>query len=292
MSTWRAPMRWAAGLVAGIVLAGALTGCGSGGGSSAAASGTPTAGGTVKVLYAGSLAHIMESDLGPDFARTSGVKYSGESAGSVKLAQDIKAGRSRADVFISANTQTNDLLRGKTNGDWETWYAVFGSAPLVLGINPKSSFAKGLTPENWAKTVQEKGFRLGSTDPKLDPKGQFATQAMKAAGVPASTAAHYPEQDLVGRLQAGQMDAAFFYSAEAKELKIPTITLGKGTDGEPIDLGATYTVTILRDAPNEAGAEAFVKYLLSGRGPARLKAQGVTVPEPTFVGTGVPAGLR
>lgn len=285
---------WAAGLAAVLVLTGcASTGAGGGGSASPSATGTASrVSGTVKVLYAGSLAHIMETDLGPDFAQTSGARYVGEAAGSVKLAQQIKAGAERADVFISANTQTNDLLRGAANGDWVRWYAVFGSAPLVLGVNPKSAFAHDLTPGTWAETVRRPGFHLGSTDPQLDPKGQFATQAMTAAGAPADTAEHYPEQDLVGRLQAGQMDAAFFYSSEAKELGIPTIGLGKGTDGTPIALGATYTVTVLRDAPNPAGAEAFVRYLLSGRGPARLRAQGVTVPSPTFVGDGVPAGLR
>jgi len=58
----------------------------------------------------------------------------------------------------------------------------------------------------------------------------------------------FPEETLVGRLQAGQLDArAFFYANEAKEAGIPTVTLGA------IQLAATYTVTVLDKAPPRLG---------------------------------------
>ena len=71
-------------LVAGAVL---LAGCG--GGSNSSGGGTPTtsnapsitASGKVQVLYAGSLANLMEHDIGPAFASATGGQYEGTAAG-------------------------------------------------------------------------------------------------------------------------------------------------------------------------------------------------------------------
>ena len=101
-----------------------------------------------------------------------------------------------------------------------------------------------------------------------------------------STSDVFPEETLVGRLQAGQLDAGFFYTSEAAAARVPTVPLAG------VNLKATYTVTILKGAPNEAGAEAFVSYLLGPDGQAILKQDGFTVIMPPEVtGTGVPASL-
>ena len=58
------------------------------------------------------------------------------------------------------------------------------------------------------------------------------------------------------------------------------------------DLKATYTITVLNQAPNEKGGEAFVQYLLGKEGLAVLKQDGFTLTTPpTVTGSGVPAGL-
>ncbi len=68
-------------------------------------------------------------------------------------------------------------------------------------------------------------------------------------GAPENPAQVLPEETLVGRLQSGQLDAGFFYSTETSDARIPAVTL-------PADIApkAVYTVTILHDAPNPAGA--------------------------------------
>src|SRR5207302_1330629 len=99
------------------------------------------------------------------------------------------------------------------------------------------------------------GFLLGRTDPVLDPKGQLTMQALIQAatfsndpglGISKTTAGVFPEETLVGRLQAGQLDAGFFYTNEAREAGIPAVTLGA------IQLAATYTVTVLDNAPHSS----------------------------------------
>ena len=286
-----------------------LAGCGS---SSKASTSTTTAGssqssstsasspvrgsGPVNVLYAGSLVDLMEKQLGPAFDAATGYTFTGFSGGSSALATQITGKVHAGDVFISASPSVNTTLEGAANGNWVSWYATYSSSPLVIGYNPNSKFAADLKSKPWYQVVTEPGFLLGSTDPATDPKGKLAVQALTAAAtaenepalkaLAASTANVYPEETLVGRLQAGQLDAGFFYSSEATAANIATVPL----TGQA--LKATYTVTVLNQAPHEAGAEAFVAYLLGPAGQAVLKKDGfdLTTP-PTVSGTGVPASL-
>jgi molybdate/tungstate transport system substrate-binding protein len=74
----------------------------------------------------------------------------------------------------------------------------------------------------------------------------------------------------VGELQAGQLDAGFFYAVEAAAAHINTVPL-VGTS-----LAGQYTVAILKNAPHTAAARAFVKFLLGKSGQKILRANGVT----------------
>ncbi|MGH3494676.1 MAG: substrate-binding domain-containing protein, partial [Sciscionella sp.] len=258
---------------------------GSTGGSSSTASASV---GKVQVLYAGSLLNLMTKDVQGDFDSATGGQFAGEGAGSTKLAGEIAGKVKKADVFVSASTKANSKLLGQKNGNWESWYATFANAPLVLGYNPKSKFVKDLKSKPWNKVVTEPGFRLGATDPKLDPKGKLAAQAMQQGGVPSSTAKVFPETQLIGRLQSGQLDAGFFYSSESADLKIPTVPLGS------IKLKATYTISVLNKADNPGGGAAFVKYLLGPQGKQLLRKHGLKLVPYTVTGdkSAVPAPLK
>lgn len=283
------------GLAAGALL---LAGCGSGGGATAgsvpsgradapsasSATGKLTASGKVQVLYAGSLANLMERGIGPAFDQATGGQFQGTAAGSTALANEIVGKVKQGDVFISASTSANKPLMG----EWEDWYASFATAPLVIGYNPRSTFAHDLKTKPWPEVITESGFRMGTTDPKLDPKGKLAAQALRDEHLGPGVAQVFPEEQLVGRLQAGQLDAGFFYSSEAAEQNIPTIGLG----GSKLD--ATYTVTVLKNAPNAAGGQAFVEYLLGPAGTSMMKQHGLRLQPITVTGdrTKVPANLR
>jgi molybdate/tungstate transport system substrate-binding protein len=203
----------------------------------------------------------------------------------------------QGDVFITASPQVNSTLEGAANGNWVSWYAGFAKGSLVIGYNPSSRFAARLRSQPWYRVITQPGFRLGRTDPVLDPKGQLTVQALtQAAGAyhdpsllsaTRTTAGVFPEETLVGRLQAGQLDAGFIYGNEAREAGIPTVSLGA------IQLAATYTVTVLDRAPHASGAAAFVGYLLGRKGQAIVAAHGLTVIKPSQeVGMGAPASVR
>ncbi|MGH3721514.1 MAG: extracellular solute-binding protein [Pseudonocardiaceae bacterium] len=288
------------GLVAGLTAAlVALTACGgSGGGATGTTPGASTVKGPVSVFYAGSLVNLMEHSLGPSFDQATGDTFKGVSAGSSALATQIKDKVRQGDVFISASPSVNTDLQGAANGDWVSWYVVFASAPLVIGYAPGSQFAADLKSKPWYQVITEPGFKLGSTDPKLDPKGKLAQQALTQAatiyhdpGLPAAAQRNttvLPETELVGRLGSGQLDAGFFYSSEASEQKIPTTSL------DQVHLSATYTVTVLNMAPDPEQAAAFVQYLVSPPGQALLRQDGLTVLPLTLYGdpATVPPALR
>ena len=86
-----------------------------------------------------------------------------------------------------------------------------------------------------------------------------------------------PETSLVGQLQAGQLDAGFFYGVEAAAADIKTIPLS-GTD-----LAGVYTLTVLNRAPHEAAARAFVTFILGNDGQRILKKNGIVAFTPTKV---------
>jgi molybdate/tungstate transport system substrate-binding protein len=258
---------------------------------------------TVNVLYAGSLVNLMEHGIGPAFDKATGDRFQGYAGGSVGLANQIKGKLRRGDVFISANPKVNDALTGAANGDWVSWYVAFAQSPLVIGYNASSKFAADLKTKPWYRVLSEPGVRIGRTDPKLDPKGALTLTLMQQAetfykspglaqkvlGAPDNPAQVLPEETLVGRLQSGQLDVGFFYSTETADAKIPAIALPP-----QITPKAVYTVAILRDAPNPAGADRFVAFLLGPDGQTSLQEHGLTLQRMTISGdaTAVPADIK
>jgi molybdate/tungstate transport system substrate-binding protein len=259
--------------------------------------------GTVDVLYAGSLVNLMERAIGPGFDSATNGRFQGYAGGSNKIANEVKGRLRRGDVFISANKRVNDDLAGAANGAWVSWYITFAQSPLVIGTSKSSRFAAALKTQPWYDVLRQPGVRIGRTDPLLDPKGQLTVALLdKAArlyhlpgltaqvlGAPENPAQVFPEENLVGRLQSGQLDIGFFYATETTDLNIPAIKLPPETA-----LGAQYTVTILHDAANPQGAARFIAYLLGPGGRDLMHRHGLDATPPTIGGDpgSVPAAIR
>jgi molybdate/tungstate transport system substrate-binding protein len=255
---------------------------------SAPALAAPANSGPVDVLSAGSLQDLMQEQVAPAFEKATGYTLDNTSMGSDALASSIKGGTLQGDVFISASPAVNATLEGAANGSWVSWYDQFASSPLVLGYNPSSTFAHALETKLWYEVIDQPGFRIGRTDPTTDPKGVLADEALDQAAkkhnlpglktLGTETSDVFPETSLVGELQAGQLDAGFFYGVEAAAADIKTVPL-TGTS-----LAGDYTITILKNAPHEAAAVAFVKFLLGKAGQRILKANGIVSSVPKVSG--------
>lgn len=254
--------------------------------------------GPVVVLSAGSLSTLMKTYIGPGFHRATGYTVTDISHGSTGLAQDIKTGVYQADVFWSATPSADQAIEGAANGNWVTWYVTFAESPLVLGYDRSSAFAATIKKGPWWKVVTATGFLLGRTNPVTDPKGRLAVAALKAAAkahhdpavaaLATKTTNVYTETTLVGRLQAGQLDAGFFYAVEASASDIPTVPL-TGTSEH-----ATYTLSVVSKAPHPAAADAFVAYLLTPAAKKLLAKVGLREITPKLSGSksAVPKSLR
>ncbi len=267
----------------------------------ASGQGTPTAStaaSKVSAIYAGSLVSFMENSTGPEFTTTTGFPFEGFGGGSNEDAAAIKGKVRQADVFLSASSSADKQLEGAANGNWVSWYSTFTSSTLELGYNPKSKFGKQLAAgKPWYEVVTEHGIRVGRTEPKADPKGKLTVEAVAAAAKklhdPALAKALkkfgiFEETTMLARLQAGQLDAGFFYVVEAKKAKVPAVPL------TPAYKYADYTITLLNNARNPAGAESLVSFILSPKRKAVEKAYGLVPITPKFSGSAsaVPAGLR
>ena len=252
----------------------------------------------VTAIYAGSLVDIMEKALGPEFTKTTGFPFEGFGGGSNEDAAAIKGKVRQADVFVSAAAAADQEMEGAANGNWVSWYTTFTSSPLVLGYDPKTKFGRQLAAgKPWYEVITEPGILVGRTEPKADPKGKLTVEAVDGAAKKLhdpklanalKKSEIFEETSMLARLQAGQLDAGFFYVVEAKKAHLPTVPL------TPVFKYADYTITLLNHAENQAGAEAFVSFLLSPKRKAVEKEYGLVPIKPKFSGdpAAVPAGLR
>ena len=320
----------------------AVTACSSSGSSSPMASSSAAApassakpSGTANVAYAGSLANLDEKVIGPAFTKAEGYAYQGRGAGSTALSQEIKAGEITPDVFESIGGKPITALEPK----FTSWYVQFASSPIVVAYSPASKYAsqfaaiaKGTKPMSDLFTLMATpGFKLGRTDPNLDPQGVgFIEMLMlaqkqynppsdivtKIIGGPPSSANSseiFDETALEPRLQAGQLDASSAYLSQAVQLHLHYITLPSSINlGDPA-LAAQYKTVSFKLAngqlqtgkplsvcittigtKDQAAADAFVTYVLSPAGLALHKQGGYTLLTPKAFGntSAIPASVK
>jgi molybdate/tungstate transport system substrate-binding protein len=257
---------------------------------------------TVSVLYAGSLATVMENGIGPAFEKASGYQYQGEAQGSLGAAQLIRNHMRTPDVFISADPLiTTNLLMGSQNGNLVRWFIVVASSQLVLAYNPQSKFKAKFEEAvankiPWYEVLATPTLRFGRGDPTIDPKGyrtlfMFSLAAKhyqqpgisKLLGDPLNPAQVFPEVVLMARLESGQFDAGIFYKHEVLPRHLPYVTLPAEINlGDPHYADAyaresyttpsgqqvsgtpiLFTVSIPESAHHPEAALAFVQFLLT-----------------------------
>lgn len=334
MRTRRTSRRYAALAVMALVGLTAAA-CGSSGGDApAGGASTAQAGGTADVAYAGSLTYLNEKIVGPAFAAATHHAYQGRGAGSLALSREIAAGEITPNVFESIGGKPIEALEPK----FTKWYVQFATTQIVLAYNPASKYASQLQAigsgrkpmKDLFTLLQTPGFKLGRTDPNLDPQGAAFIEMLMLAqaqyhlpagtvekiigGRPASAASPtiFDETALEPRLQAGQLDAASAYLSQAIQLHLhyitlpATINLGDPAlkahyatasfplaDGTPAQ-GKPLTVDITTiGAPSTAGT-SFVSYVLSPAGLALHKRGGYTLLPPKIFGdaAAIPAAIR
>jgi molybdate/tungstate transport system substrate-binding protein len=297
---------------------------------SSSTSAKPT--GTAAVAYAASLQFLNEKVFGPAFTSAEGFKYSGTANASGALEAEIAAGEIHPNVFESVGGDNIVPLEPK----FTKWYVQYAGTSIVVAYNPKSKYASkfkaiasGKEPlANLFTLMETPGFKLGRTDPNIDPQGRSFIYMLELAqmkyGLPSGTVTKilggplanpkspeiYAEASLDATLQSGQLDASSAYINQAVELHLPYIKLPADINlGDPADkaIYAKAKITIKGNTkkkgsplaidittigtPTPAGV-AFVKYVLSPAGLALYRQGGYTIFPLKLVGTRVPAAIQ
>lgn len=281
------------------------------------------------MAYASSLQFLNEKVVGPSFTKAEGYNYSGTGASSGTLESEIASGEIHPNVFESVGGDNVTPLFPK----FTKWYVQYAGTSMVLAYNPKSkyaaefkAFADGSKPlKNLFTLMETPGFKLGRTDPAIDPQGRDFIYMLELAqsyyhlpsgtvtkilGGPAGSSTSpqiYAESSLDSTLQSGQLDASSAFITQAIELHLDYIPLPPAINLASFALATQYKTATVTFTPaggsptTKSGspqviditiigkptpaAIAFVKYTLSEAGRAQYKAGGFTVLTPTMTGS-------
>src|SRR5579864_6206231 len=243
------------------VAAAFLAACGSGAGT-ASTSATPLSG-TVNVFAAASLTDAFKA-LGTSFQEAnSGVTMKFNFAGTPTLVTQIEQG-APADVFASADTTNMDKLKG--DGFTGATPQVFARNKLEIVVAPGNP--KGITG---LADLAKSGVIYITAAPTV-PAGKYALQALKLASVSASPKSLETDvNSVVSKIELGEADAAIVYVTDVT-------AAGTKVHGVPIpdadNVVATYPIVAVKASANAAAANAFIAYVLSSAGQARLQSFG------------------
>jgi molybdate transport system substrate-binding protein len=211
--------------------------------------------GEVNLSIAASLKDAI-NELTDSFTRQNAdVKILKNYGGSGALAKQIENG-APADIFISANLEWMDYLKSKKLMDADR-IGTFAYNTLVFAGSTAKQVA---TMQDLLKLEK---IAIGS--PKSVPAGQYATEAMKKAGIE-----NQLEKKLVmGKdvreclmyAERGEVDGAFVYRTDALQAKQAKVLF---TVPQELYRRVTYPMGLTVAGAKNKDAEAFYKYLQSG----------------------------
>ncbi|MEI6059152.1 MAG: tungstate ABC transporter substrate-binding protein WtpA [Bacteroidota bacterium] len=254
--------------------------------------------GDLIIFHAGSLS-VPFKDIITEFTKVyPNVKLLPESAGSVASARKITDLDRPCDIMASADYSVIDKMLIPKYADWNIKFA---SNEMAIVYTDKSRYSDKISSANWYETLMKPDVTFGRADPNSDPCGyrtvlalQLAEKYYKKPGLSKNMLGKNQEYmrpkevDMVALLESGSIDYIFIYRSIAIQHKLKYVILPDQVNlknpsmaslyatakveingskpgekqlmvGEPM----IYGVTILRDAPNRAAAEAFVAFMLA-----------------------------
>jgi molybdate transport system substrate-binding protein len=223
--------------------------------ASAPAAGSSSAAGVsgpITVLAAASLTESFNR-IGQDFeAANPATKVTFSYGGSSGLAQQITSG-APADVFAAASPA---IMKTVTDaGDGSGTPTTFVKNQLVIAV-PKGN-PKGITS---LAALAKSDIKVALCAKEV-PCGAAAVTALAAADVKVTPVTL--EQDVksaLSKVKLGEVDAALVYRTDAKSDSADVDGVEFPESAQAIN---NYPIVALKDAPNPAGAAAFVTYVES-----------------------------
>ncbi len=254
--------------------------------------------GELIIFHAGSLA-VPFDQMEKEFEQLyTNVDVKREAAGSRECAKKVTELGKKADIVASADYAVIDELLIPDFADWNT---LFAKNEMVIMYTEHSKYKDEINSENWPEILLKEDVQYGHSDPNADPCGYRALMVWQLAEKHYQIADLYqkldekrPERnirpkevDCIAMLESGALDYLFIYRSVAEQHKLPYVelppevnlsdinqkefykqatvqTTGKnpGEFTTQVGMPIVYGVTLIKDAPNQENAIAFLKYLL------------------------------
>lgn len=284
---------------------------------------------TLTLFGAGTLAKPFRTVFDAYQRQTPNVTIQGQFGGSVKMVKQATELGQIADLIAVADYSVIPSLMGpQAQGKAHaTWYAGFVGNAITFVYTPHSKGADRINAANWYQILSEPGVQIGRSNPDTDPSGYQTLLALELANqyyhdpeLSKKILANAPqtnvrdtETELIGALEAGQIDYLAIYKSDAiqhgfKYLDLPTeinlsdpaqaklyqqasVTTKNGAQtGKPI----IYAITIPNNAGHPTEAARFIQFLLGPEGQRLMAQSGFTVLNPP-IASGIdqlPADVR
>ncbi|AQS60180.1 extracellular solute-binding protein [Desulforamulus ferrireducens] len=190
---------------------------------------------SLKIINAGALHRVIGDCRELFLAKNPGITLEMKGVGSREGAKRLLSGEKYDIVALADQALFAELLVPELVEN----YFVFATDQIVIGYHRFSQGNQEINQDNWADILLQPGVKFARSDHNLDPCGYrslmvwqlaekfyqrpgLANQLEKAC-IPHTT---YPKSlDLAGALMAGEVDYAFLYSSEAKQLGFPYLSL-------------------------------------------------------------------
>jgi molybdate transport system substrate-binding protein len=248
--------------VLAISAAGAVAvGLASGAGGAAAQPAAHAASSQLTILAAASLSNVF-----PKINKSPRYTF----AGSGMLETEIQAG-AKADVFAAASPkQPAALYAAKL-----VYKPVEFATNLLVMIVPKDNPAHIKSVSD----ITKKGVKIVVCNSTV-PCGDYASTAFANLGITAAATKNIVSQEtdvtqVVAQIAAGEGDVGFVYITDAKAAGSKVTTIKLPAKAKP---GTEDVAAVVKSTTNLAGAQAFVKALLSKKVQAILKTAGFGKP--------------
>jgi len=255
--------------VASLTLAAACGSDGStsaGSGSSPAAPGSGAASGTVTVFAAASLTESFTS-LGRQFeAAHPGTTVKFNFGASSSLAENINQG-APADVFASASPKN---MQQVVDADGASDPKTFARNVMQIAVPPDNPAGVREVTD-----LARSNVKVALCQPQV-PCGAVAQQVFENVNITVKPVTQGADvKAVLTTVQLGEVDAGMVYRTDVRAAG----TKVKGIE-IPADQNAStsYPIAALTEAPNPAGAAAFVDYVLSPDGEKVLEQAGFAAP--------------
>jgi molybdate transport system substrate-binding protein len=222
------------------------------------------AAGEVNLAVAASLKDVM-NELSDSFAKKHpGVKFVKNYGASGALAKQIENG-APADVFIAANLEWLDYLKNRKLVDTATVDTLAYNTLVFAGAPGKASSMQDLV----------KLDRIAIGSPRSVPAGEYATEALKKAGLDRQLEKKLvmakDVRECLMYAERGEVDGAFVYKTDALLAKQAKILF---TVPQELYLRVTYPMALTVAGTKSKDAAAFFAYLHGEEAKASLTKYG------------------